>query len=132
MKHATFIRYCSLFVDGVLEVHQKDTTKVPTLTGGFGEPLNDIIQFMTHFRKGTFNSSLVTSTELGADNGRNYTGCAGKLQRNESDLMINFALYPLDDYDNVYPYLIAAESKIEMFSAYQMIDAVDVTDIADD
>src|SRR6185437_2042896 len=91
------------------------------------------VQYIMHdLQKRSFNSSVETTGEVGAQNGGNFTGCAGYVQRNESDIALAIVQYPLDDYDRVYPYQIFGEGKVMMFSGYEILDEVVAVDIVED
>ena len=85
MHHANLIRICTFVADNVCEItNEDDSTTIPIMSGDL---LNDIFQFTLSDLK-NFNRTIVTSNELGGQNPNGiFTGCAGSVQRNKSDIV---------------------------------------------
>ena len=104
MNPAGTVRFCVWDSPEMSEVAEPDDpTKKPLLTGGVGKSYNIYLDFMYHGSPVHFNHSIVKISEFGSERGDgSLTGCAGSIQRNESDFLIGLALYPFDDYDHVF------------------------------
>lgn len=104
----------------------------PTMAGGLGETLQYVMEFISHGLP-PFNRTIVKESEFGTrNNDGSFTGCAGSIQRNESDVVVGIVQYPLDDYYNVYPFQVMAEGKVIMLSAYNITEGSDATDLVGD
>jgi hypothetical protein len=127
------IRLCFFESEGLLSIANEDKPhEIPVTIGGVGAKINHVIHFMM---KGVtnFTRTIIKETEFGTENpDGTMTGCVGRIQRNESDVLVGIALYPIDDYYRVYPSQIIAEGQVMMLSSYEIVEKQEVVDILDD
>lgn len=134
MSDISFVRLCSFVADGILTIEDEGDMGygIPSMAGGLGETLRYFMEFVSHGLP-QFNRTIIKESEFGTRNDDgSFTGCAGSIQRNESDFAIGIAQYPLDDYYNVYPFQVVTEGKIIMLSSYNITPGSDATDLVGD
>ena len=123
MNPAGTVRFCVWYssrISGVAE--PDDPTKKLLLTGGLGRNFNTYLDFMYHGSPVHFNHSIVKISEFGSERGDgSLTGCAGSIQKNESDFLIGVALYPFDDYDHVFQAQVSGQMVASNETDYQFL-----------
>lgn len=130
MMNANLVRFCLFQAQRFSDVaNEDDPSHPPIITGPFGDKINSFMDFLYRGIP-PFNRSIVKATEYGSrmEDG-SFTGCAGSIQRNQSDFLFGQALYPFDDYDNVLPCQVMSDEKVVMLTNYNSSSQLRALDI---
>ena len=121
-------RLCYVEMPHVVEFDKFDEHGNPTVKGAVESSVRLAVE--TVFWGHDWNHTLVRENEWShkADDG-SLGGCAGSLDRNESDIALMMSEYRTDNYDTVEPYALYFEEPLVITTVYYMTNATFKSDI---